>query len=73
MPILLPEHCAHSQVKVEGFEPDSAGFFYMKHDFPVVDMNRISTSLNLGPKEGDNEVIIKLVALGLTDTMFYLE
>jgi hypothetical protein len=70
MPIMFPEHVAHSQVKVEGAEPISAGFIsFTPLGLPKVDMSRGSDSLKLDPHERDQN-LIECTFLGMGTNSF---
>ena len=58
MPIVFHEAINHCDIKIEGWKPVSAGFVYIsKIGDPIVDTERISDSLKLKPKEGDEQLI----------------
>lgn len=44
VPVIVPEHCVHADVKIEGFKPISAGFFFIemyKNHLTVMKINSI--------------------------------
>ncbi|MFC0186021.1 hypothetical protein SAMN04515674_12175 [Pseudarcicella hirudinis] len=61
VPVITSEMATHSDLKLEGFEPVSAGFIYMPKGLIIID-NRGSESLGLKPnKELDEKYITKMV------------
>jgi hypothetical protein len=52
IPIIFDEHITHSQIKIEGAKPVSAGFVYRGLGSIRVS-DRKSESLNLGPHTAD--------------------
>lgn len=68
--VIVPEHCVHADVKIEGFKPISAGFFsiemYKNHltvngkSIPfceVILSESESESLELGPRLEDKKLL----------------
>lgn len=71
IPVIIPDHCVHSQIKISGFQPVSAGFFFLNANLfflPTI-TDQISVSLKLGPKPGDAE-LIRNVLLGAPTSAF---
>ncbi len=70
MPIIFPEHVTHSQVKIRGSEIVSAGFFTM-NSIGTVDevLDDKSTSLKIGPKDGDKKILDRML-LGMGTSSF---
>lgn len=31
IPVIVPDHCTHADIKIEGFKPISAGFFSIEY------------------------------------------
>jgi hypothetical protein len=68
-PVLFGEHTSHYQVKIDGAEPVSAGFFsFEKGNIQVYGK---SDSLKLDPKDSDLDYIVK--AFMNMGTMFFIE
>lgn len=70
LPVIVPEHCSHAGIQIEGFTPISAGFFsiemykiHMTKDnrrlpfCEIVLSDQISESLRIGPREEDKRLI----------------
>lgn len=61
-PVIIPEHCTHSQISIEGFEPVSAGFFSISSCGIVeVDLEQGSDSLGLMPDVRDHILLMHLL------------
>lgn len=58
MPVLFPDHVTHCQMEIEGAKPVSAGFVLIGGDNIVTVSPQKSESLNMGPVEGDRELIL---------------
>lgn len=61
MPVIFPDHVTHSQVKIEGVKPVSAGFCLVGTDELVTVLPDESESLQLGPVPGDRELLISVL------------
>lgn len=58
IPVIVPDHCAHSQVKIADAEAVSAGFFHIADNGNVVvDFERRSTSTDLAPDALDGVLL----------------
>ena len=57
MPIIFPDHVTHSQVKVDGAVPDSAGFMRIGFESKIVTVYGRSESLNIGRKDHDQQLL----------------
>lgn len=70
IPVIVPDHCTHADIKIEGFKPISAGFFSIGYvekkkisDGKVVSSVEVtisdsgSDSLGLGPRIEDKKLI----------------
>lgn len=74
IPVIVPEHCTHADVKIEGFEPVSAGFFSIEDfskqfingrnivTFEVYVGTHGSESLDLGPNLSDKKLLEDVLA-----------
>lgn len=62
LPVIIPDHITHADVKVEGAVPYSAGFFLLGTEDIVTIAPAKSDSLGIGPKDGDRELIIAALA-----------
>lgn len=69
MPVIIPEHVTHSQIKVTGAKPVSAGFF--SSGGGTVTVYGRSESLKLEPGERDPELLQSVV--NGYGTMYFLE
>lgn len=69
IPVIVPQHCTHSQVSVEGGEPISAGFFRFIGNSKLVEVYGESESLKLKPGERD-EALLTGVLLSLPMSLF---
>ena len=58
MPVLFPDHVTHSQIAIDGAKPVSAGFVLIGGDNIVTVFPDKSESLNMGPIQGDRELIL---------------
>nr|DAV64459.1 MAG TPA: hypothetical protein [Caudoviricetes sp.] len=58
MPVVFPDHITHSQIKIEGSRPVSAGFCQVGTEEIVTIEPHKSDSLNLAPMPGDRELIV---------------
>lgn len=67
VPVLIPECVAHSQVKIEGGTPISAGFYDVIRKYTY----GTSESLKLKPHKRDELLILHLLAN--SGTMFFLK
>lgn len=74
IPVIISDHSVHSQVKIEGCRPISAGFFHIEGTFviKVILEEKKSVSLNMGPRPQDAE-LIRSVLYGFTNALIYLE
>lgn len=61
MPVIIPDHVTHSDVRIEDAEIHSAGFFLLGTDELVTISPDGSNSLGIGPKPGDRELIIAVL------------
>ena len=61
MPVIFPDHITHSQVKIEDSEVYSAGFLKISTTGFVEVLPERSESLNIGPKEMDQSILIRAV------------
>lgn len=61
MPVVFPDHVTHSQIKIEGASPVSAGFCLVGTEEIVTIGTGKSDSLNLTPMAGDRELIIAVL------------
>jgi len=55
LPVIIPEHVTHSQIKIVGAKPISAGFF--ENESGIVNTFGKSESLNLKSKPEDARII----------------
>lgn len=62
LPVIIPDHVTHAEVKMEGTELYSAGFFLLGTDEIVTVAPDGSNSLGIGPQPGDRELIIGVLA-----------
>lgn len=58
MPVLFADHITHSSVKIEGAKVVSAGFCLIGTEETISVGTGKSDSLNIGPAQGDRELII---------------
>lgn len=56
MPVIIPDHVTHSQVKLEESEIVSAGFFKVDR-FGLITTYGNSESLKIGPREDDYKIL----------------
>lgn len=61
MPVIFPDHVTHSQIKIEGASPVSAGFCFVGTEELVTIGTDRSESLNLMPMAGDRELIMAIL------------
>lgn len=61
MPVIIPEHVTHSQIKIEDAKPISAGFFHFKSGLLVVS-GIGSESLKLKPHARDKSLLESVFA-----------
>lgn len=84
IPVIVPEHCTHADVKIEGFKPVSAGFFLIEnvnqlniegrkqHMFEVYVSVEGSDSLKLSPDLSDKKLLEDALAnSGMYAFMFF--
>lgn len=72
MPVIIPEHINHCDVKIGDARPVSAGFFHLSDKGMLeIDMDKPSESLNLKPDPGDT-VLLTAVLCGMTMS-FYID
>lgn len=71
LPVIIPEHCTHSEVKIEGFTPIYAGFCSVRSGIVEVDLEHGSESLGLKPGIRDAVLLTGLLC-ELTGS-FYLD
>lgn len=71
VPVIVPEHCVHADIKIEGFKPISAGFFSIERvvNIQTESIKRayscarvylsdsVADSLNLGPRLEDKKLL----------------
>lgn len=64
LPVIIPEHVTHSEVRIEGAIPVSAGFCHTdEFVIPVVGKEG-SDSLNLNPAPGDTSLLTAVLCNG---------
>lgn len=56
MPVIIPQHVTHSQVKIDDAFPVSAGFFKINR-IGLCQVYGESESLKLKPAEGDEDLL----------------
>lgn len=70
-PVIVPEHCVHAEVKIEGFKPISAGFFSIEKVVSIQSetsnkvyscarvhlSDSVAVSLNIGPRPEDKKLL----------------
>ncbi|MEE6129098.1 hypothetical protein V2E39_16985 [Chryseobacterium arthrosphaerae] len=61
LPVIFPDHITHSEVKIGDSEVFSAGFLNIKTAGFVEILPEKSESLNIGPKEIDQSILIRAV------------
>lgn len=71
IPVIVPEHCTHSQIKIEGAEPISAGYFKVDSGV-LVETYSWSESLNLYPHKRD-ATLLSAVIMRLSSSCFLTE
>lgn len=71
MPVIIPEHVTHSQIKIVGAKPISAGFF--ENERGIVNTFGKSESLNLKPKPEDARLIENTLYNAPTSSFFEFE
>lgn len=72
IPVVVPECCAHSQIKIKGGRAVSAGFFSIDHNGVITVSGSISESLKLGPNVWRDTKLLSLMLSGITATSCYL-
>lgn len=70
MPVIVPDHITHSQVKIEGATPVSAGFLAIKNG-KVTEVYGKSESMKLSPMTRDKDLLEK--ALKDMGTMYFFK
>lgn len=71
-PVLFPEHVTHSDIKIIGTKPISAGFCILGGEDIISILPEISDSLQIGPGENDKRLIIATLAnSGMYDFLKY--
>lgn len=72
IPVIVPEHYTHAEVKIEGYEPVSGGFCNIgTSGFVEVDLN--SESKSLGLKPGIRDAVLLTALLYSATASFYLD
>lgn len=61
MPLIFPDHVNHDEFVIKDAELYSAGFLSVDVNRLVEVMDSRSESLNIGPKEGDREILQNLI------------
>lgn len=74
VPVIVPDHCTHADIKIEGFKPISAGFFSIEnvnqlniegrkqHTFEVYVSVEGSETLKLSPDLSDKKLLEDVLA-----------
>lgn len=57
MPVIFPEHVTHSQIKLKGAKPISAGFFKLRGLTGIPVLYGESVSLKLKPHPNDADLL----------------
>lgn len=71
IPVIVPEHCVHADVKIEGFKPISAGFFSIERVVNIQSetsnkvyscarvhlSDSVAVSLNIGSRLEDKKLL----------------
>ena len=69
LPVIIPEHCTHSEVKIEGFTPINAGFCSVCSGIVEVDLKHGYESLGLKPGIRDAVLLTGLLC-NMTGSFF---
>jgi hypothetical protein len=70
MPVMFPEHIAHSQIRMEQSTPISAGFCIIEQGEVKTVYGR-SESLNLSTNERDKDLLQKsILIMGVATSLF---